>query len=174
MEEMSDYGRDTGLCRDKVLRIGLLMDITADREKFTGIWPLGFFEEGAKSGQPMKKQAYYKNWERVHSDVLPNSLTHAVPDIAQLINQGSTSTVQFICHQFRETFLDSSVLHRKGEAHPPMSHLYYLLYSSTTMFPFNGEENQGSEKCPAQGHTAKPFLLLQALGTLVTLVHITK
>lgn len=61
MEEMSDYGRDTGLCRDKVLGFGLLMDIATDSEKFTGIWPLGFFEEEAKPGQTMRKQAYYKN-----------------------------------------------------------------------------------------------------------------
>lgn len=41
-----------------------------------------------------------------------------------MINNGSTFRVQFMYHRFPETFPDSSVLHRKGETHPPMSHLY--------------------------------------------------
>lgn len=50
------------------------------------------------------------------------------PYVTQLMNHGSTFTVQFMCHQFCETFLDSSVLHRKGESHPPTSHLYYCTH----------------------------------------------
>lgn len=47
------------------------------------------------------------------------------PYIIHLISYGSTCTVQLMYHQFCEAFFDPSILHRKGETHPPVSHLYY-------------------------------------------------
>lgn len=39
----------------------------------------GFLKEGTKSVQPMGYHIYYKNRERVHSDVLFHGLTSAIP-----------------------------------------------------------------------------------------------